>query len=330
MDPLSQGSLGAALAQSGSNRDTIKKAVLFGCFGGLAPDLDILIFSTTDPLLFLEFHRQFTHSLLFIPFGALIVAAATHWLFGKGLRFKQTYLFCLLGYATHGLLDACTTYGTQLLWPITNERYAWNNVSIIDPLFTLPILALVITGVFRKEPWFGRVAVIWAVTYLSFGLLQRDRAEAAGYELARERGHEPLKLEAKPGFANLLLWKTVYETETNYHVDAIRVGFDTVVFPGGKATKLNLDKHFLWLDPESQQAIDIERFRWFSNNYLGLDPNEPNRIIDVRYSVVPNEINALWGIDIQPDQPKDAHVIWVASRQTSPEQTEKLWRMLTE
>ena len=330
MDPLSQGSLGAALAQSGSNRDTIKKAALFGCLGGLAPDLDILIFSTTDPLLFLEFHRQFTHSLLFIPFGALIVAAATHWLFGKGLRFKQTYLFCLLGYATHGMLDACTTYGTQLLWPITNERYAWNNVSIIDPLFTLPIFALVITGLVRKEPWFGRVAMIWAVSYLSFGLVQRDRAEAAGYELARERGHEPLKLEAKPGFANLLLWKTVYETETHYHVDAVRVGFDTVTFSGEKATKLNLDEHLTWLDPESQQAIDIERFRWFSNNYLGLDPIEPNRIIDVRYSVVPNEINALWGIDIQPDQPKDAHVIWVASRQTSPEQTAKLWRMLTE
>ena len=115
MDPLSQGSLGAALAQSGSNPAKIKAATLLGCFGGLAPDLDVFIFSPTDPLLFLEFHRQFTHSLVFIPLGALLVATILHRFLGKGLRFRESYLFCLLGYATHGLLDTCTTYGTQLL-----------------------------------------------------------------------------------------------------------------------------------------------------------------------------------------------------------------------
>ena len=41
MDPISQGSLGAALAQSGSNPEKIKAATLLGCFAGLAPDLDI-------------------------------------------------------------------------------------------------------------------------------------------------------------------------------------------------------------------------------------------------------------------------------------------------
>ena len=47
MDPVSQGSLGAALAQGGSNPEKIKAATLLGCFGGLAPDLDIFIFSPT-------------------------------------------------------------------------------------------------------------------------------------------------------------------------------------------------------------------------------------------------------------------------------------------
>ena len=167
MDPLSQGSLGATLAQSGSNPEKIKAATLLGCFGGLAPDLDILIFSPTDPLLFLEFHRQFTHSLVFIPIGALLVAMVLHQFLGKGLRFRESYLFCLLGYATHGLLDTCTTYGTQLLWPFSSERFAWNNVSIIDPLFTLPIFGLVIFGVYRKQPWFGRAAFAWASSALS-------------------------------------------------------------------------------------------------------------------------------------------------------------------
>lgn len=330
MDPISQGSLGATLAQSGSDKSKIKAATLLGCFGGLAPDLDIFIFSVSDPLLFLEFHRQFTHSLIFIPFGALLVAVVMHRWLGKGLSFKQSYLFCLLGYATHGLLDTCTTYGTQLLWPFTNERFAWNNVSIIDPLFTFPILTLVVIGVYRQQPWFGRSALIWAVLYLSIGIVQRDRAVEAGYQLAAERGHEPIRLEAKPGFANLILWKVVYETQDRFYIDAVRVDTGIKTFIGESAQKLDVPQHFPWLDPGSQQGIDVERFRWFSNNYLALDNDNPNRIIDVRYSVVPNEIDALWAIDLNKSKTVDEHIDWQSLRETDSEKMARWWQMLTE
>ncbi|GIR70652.1 MAG: hypothetical protein CM15mP74_19030 [Halieaceae bacterium] len=36
----------------------------------------------------------------------------------KQLPFKAVFGFAALGFGTHGLLDACTTYGTQLLWPL--------------------------------------------------------------------------------------------------------------------------------------------------------------------------------------------------------------------
>ncbi|MBT5702610.1 MAG: metal-dependent hydrolase, partial [Gammaproteobacteria bacterium] len=249
---------------------------------------------------------------------------------GKGLRFRESYLFCLLGYATHGLLDTCTTYGTQLLWPFSSERFSWNNVSIIDPLFTLPILGLVTFGLYRKKPWFGRVAFAWAIGYLLIGVFQRDRAIAAGHELAAERGHEPIRLDAKPGFANLILWKVVYETQDRFFVDGVRVGLNNKFFPGDNAEKLNLNKHFTWLDPTSQQAKDVERFRWFSNNYLAIDPTKPDRIIDVRYSVVPNEIEALWAIDLDRSKPNNAHIDWITLRTTDSAQTQRWWRMLTE
>ena len=74
MDPISQGTVGAAFAQSTANKNNLLKIAVIGFIAGLAPDLDILIRSSTDPILFLEYHRQFTHSLLFIPLGALIVA----------------------------------------------------------------------------------------------------------------------------------------------------------------------------------------------------------------------------------------------------------------
>ena len=74
MDPISQATVGAAFAQSKANKKNILSISVIGFLAGLAPDLDVLIRSSTDPMLSLEYHRQFTHSLFFIPFGALIVA----------------------------------------------------------------------------------------------------------------------------------------------------------------------------------------------------------------------------------------------------------------
>ena len=114
MDPLSQGTVGAAFAQSIAYKNNIFKIGFIGFLAGLIPDLDVLIQSSTDPILSLEYHRQFTHSLFFIPFGSLIVALLIFPLVKSSMSLKTVYFASLLGYATHGLLDACTSYGTQL------------------------------------------------------------------------------------------------------------------------------------------------------------------------------------------------------------------------
>ncbi len=141
MDPMTQGVLGASVPQAISHKKHMVAATLFGAISGMSPDLDSLIRSDIDPLLHLEFHRQFSHSLFFIPIGSLICALVFYYLLAKRweISFKLTYLFCFLGYATHGLLDSCTSYGTQLLWPFSSERFSWNTISIVDPLFTLPL-----------------------------------------------------------------------------------------------------------------------------------------------------------------------------------------------
>ena len=67
MDPLTQGVVGAALPQATRRKTQVGIAGAFGFVAGMAADLDVLIRSETDPLLFLEYHRQFTHSLIFVP-----------------------------------------------------------------------------------------------------------------------------------------------------------------------------------------------------------------------------------------------------------------------
>ncbi len=316
MDPLSQGVLGVAAAQAASREPQARRAAFIGLVAGLAPDADVFITSATDPLLSLQFHRQFTHALAFIPIGALLAALVLHPLVGRNaLRFRTTYLFCLVGYATHGLLDACTSYGTQLLWPFSDLRVAWNNISIIDPLFTLPILLLMMLGVWRRSPVLARCALLWAVAYLSLGIVQRDRAAAIGHDVAATRGHVAERLSAKPTFANLLVWKIIYESEGMFYVDAVRVGLDSRHYPGTAIAKLDTTRDLPWLQPDSQQARDVERFRWFSGDYLALAGD--NTITDIRYSLVPNEIDGLWGITLSPRAAPHEHVRYASRTLTA-------------
>lgn len=183
MDPITQGALGASLPQSLSNKKQVLLAGILGFLSGMAPDLDVFIRSDQDPLLFLEFHRQFTHSLIFIPIGGLICAAVFFLLFSRWtqLSFKHTYIYCTLGYATHGLLDTCTSYGTQLLWPFTSTRYSWDTISIIDPIFSVPLLILVIAAALSRNPRYALMGLIWAITYQGIGLYQNHRANEAGW-----------------------------------------------------------------------------------------------------------------------------------------------------
>lgn len=330
MDPISQGLLGAAVAQSAAPPEEVRRAGLLGALAGMAPDLDVLIRSSEDPLLFLEYHRQFTHSLAFVPVGALACAGVLFWLVRGRMTFARTYGFCFLGYLTHGLLDACTSYGTQLLWPFSDVRVAWNNVSVVDPLLTLPALVLVGGATLRRRPTLARVALLWIVLYLGFGVVQRERAEMYGEEVARSRAHAVPRgaVLAKPAFGNVLLWKTVYEWRGRYYVDAVRLGTTPRAFYGESVPRLDAARDLPWLRDGSRQAEDLERFRWFSDGYLALDPDRANHVIDVRYSMVPNEIGALWGIQLVPGRPLDAPAAFYTDRRSTPEVRAKLARML--
>jgi inner membrane protein len=300
-----------------------------GALSGMAADLDVLIRSSTDALLFLEYHRQFTHALAFVPFGALVCALALHLPVGRGLRLRETYLFCLLGFATHGLLDACTSYGTALLWPFSAERIAWNLIAVVDPMFTLPVLALLFAAAFRQAPRYAQFALLWALAYLSVGALQHGRAEDTARALAQSRGHVLERLTVKPAFGNLLLWKTVYATDDAFYVDAVRLGRRATLFPGSRAPRLDVSRDLPWLLPGSPLAADVARFRRFSDDWVSaIDRGDGVWVVDIRYSMVPNVIDALWGIRLDPDAAETAHAAFVTNRRTTPAHRRALLEML--
>ena len=330
MDPLSQGTLGAIAPQLIISRKRLGVAALFGLFAGIAPDLDVLIRSEEDPLMVLEYHRQFTHSLIFIPLGGLIIGFLMYWLFGRrwGINFKLSWLICSIGLGTHGLLDACTSYGTVMFWPFSEIRVAWSIISIVDPLFTLPILLFLIFAIIRKSKLLVYMGIFWVIAYLLLATYNRNTALEMVTEIAEERGHKTKKLDVKPSFANIWVWKTIYEYKNIFYVDAVHAGPKRVVFKGSSTPKLNINRDLPWLSMDSQQAKDIERFKWFSMGYVAIEANRPLHIGDIRYSALPEKIASLWSIKLDRNASPDQHIKYVTHRNFRKTNMARLWQMI--
>ena len=329
MDLLTQGLVGGVLAQSLARKNEKKIATLVGVVAGLLADADILIRSSSDPLLNIEYHRHFSHSLVFIPVGAAIATLLLWPFVRRHLSAKRLYLFSLAGYSMSGVLDAFTSYGTHLFWPFSDERVALNIISIVDPVFTLILLATLLTGLRLGHRRVAFAGLVLCMMYLGMGFVQLQRAEQVAEELRDKRGHLAMQSVVKPTLANLLLWRSVYIHEDRIYVDAIRVGlFDAGrVIEGESVARFSLEKDLPQLDESSVLYRDIVRFLSFSDGYVALDPMQANVLGDIRYSMLPVSARPLWGIVIDPDRPQ-VHADYQFFRDSSPSVRETFLNLL--
>jgi inner membrane protein len=329
MDIVTQGLFGATLAQAGAKPNEVRLATLIGFCAPLLADADALIRSSEDPLLFLEFHRYFTHSLVFIPVGALIASLLFWPLLRRRLAFNKIYLYAFLGYASAGFLDACTSYGTHLLWPFNDDRIAWSIISIFDPVFSLALIVAIVVGVVKHQPHAARIGIAFAAAYLALGAIQHDRAESQAHLKAQQRGHITERLIVKPTIGNLLLWRSIYETNGMFYVDAVRVGLpgNGKVFTGDSVKAFDINRDLPQLADQMMVYRDIKRFEFFSDGFLVWHPQRANVVGDLRYAMLPTSIRPLWGIELPLNSP-DEHVTFNTYRDMPDSERKAFFSML--
>ena len=125
-----------------------------------------------------------------------------------------------------------------------------------------------------------------------------------------------------------MLWRSVYLSENSFHVDAVRVGFGPArIYPGGSAPRFDRDRDRPKLPADSVLAIDIERFRKFSEGFVAPDPTRDNVLIDVRYSMLPTSVTPIWGIDLGVGAESE-HARFINYRDRPPNYRQKFIAML--
>ncbi len=297
MDPITHVLLGASLGYAAFGKKLSRTAAVAGGLAAFVPDADVFIRSAADPLLAIEYHRGFTHSLFFAPLGAGLVAGV--WFLRRRWRSQAftLWLCCLGAYVSHCLLDAATSYGTQWLWPFSKARAGWDLISIVDPIFTLALTAGLVVALKQRRRRPAIAALIFAAGYIALGAVQHSRAVAAQHQLAGARGHRRERFEVMPTLANNLVWRALYVHAGNIYSDRIRVGwFSAPTVVPGLSLPLVTAAGLTEAEQARNQRRSFERFHWFSEGWIARKPTDATVLGDMRYSLSTEAFDPIWGI----------------------------------
>ncbi|WP_417667193.1 metal-dependent hydrolase [Roseibium sp.] len=268
MDSLTQFVLGATVSTVclGPKMGARKAAILGGVLGTL-PDLDVFL-PFEDPVDSFVLHRGWTHSLVTHVLVAPLIGEVLVRLV-KSLRDHRwtTWFAVFLCLSTHALLDAMTIYGTRILWPLYKDPVGVGSVFIIDPIYTLPLLGVVIWALARKN-WSRAlargvtVALVFSTGYLALSAGLQAHMEARARTIYEEAGLQPDKVLAIAGPFNTVLWKVIGVEEDAYH------NLYLSLLDGDERPQIYSHPR----NPELSACLDgneaFEKLEWFSRGFF--------------------------------------------------------------
>ena len=219
MDSLTQIVLGAAVGEAVLGKKVGNKAMLYGAIAGTIPDFDTFASHFTDTVTALEIHRGFTHSIVFsVVFAPIFGWLVSRW--EKTASWKNWSWLFFWGFLTHPLLDAHTTWGTQLFWPL-DLRLAYKNIFVIDPLYTLPFLVFVILAMRKKRTSpkrrkLNNLGLIISSAYMLLTLILKGITYQKFTDALQQQNIQYSEIETKPSPFNTILWTANVDTKDAY------------------------------------------------------------------------------------------------------------------
>jgi membrane-bound metal-dependent hydrolase YbcI (DUF457 family) len=204
MDTVTHGLAGWLIARSipekwkGGHPKTVAAVV---SLASVLPDADNAA-SLLGSEIYLRVHRGLSHSL---P-GILAVSLVLALLFARYGKLKDrraVFLLALLGQLSHVVLDLLNSYGTQILQPFTDTRFALDILFIVDLVFTGIIVAGIALS--RANPSRARTALAALAVYVGFAALLHAGARDAVRDAALRDGVQVVSVQALPTLQHIEL-----------------------------------------------------------------------------------------------------------------------------
>lgn len=284
MDTVSHLLIGGAIGQLALGRRAGNVAVAWGAAVSLVPDVDVPIGAMMGDAAALTFHRGITHSLLFVT----LLAPLLGWLLSRlhrrrGAGWRQWSLMVWLVLLSHLVIDAFTSYGIQLFLPFSDHAVALASISVIDPLYTLPLLLTVSALVFFHEHSRWRSGLAWCGVILSSAYLAFTLAHKWWVTSVFETGLEQADIEyerlfVKPTVFNNVLWRGIAEVDDGYWV-----GFHSRLDDGPPEEFVHFERRGERLDPYRDAPV-VQDLLQVSEGYYQMAEQDGDLLFrDLRY-----------------------------------------------
>ena len=223
MDSLTQIVLGAAVGEATLGKKVGNKAMLWGAIAGTIPDLDVIGRSFLDDITALEWHRGISHSLFFSIVASVVLGWLLHRFHRKRKNeatAKQWMFLFFMALVTHPLLDCHTTWGTQFFWPF-DLRIAYNNINVVDPIYTLPFLGLVLAALLtrrgtKKRAKLNRLGLVISSVYMLVTIGLKGLSYHTFKSSLESQGIEYVAISNRPTMFNSILWTANVETKDSF------------------------------------------------------------------------------------------------------------------
>ncbi len=304
MDPITHAALGAAVGHACvGKRLGYRHAVLWGAVAGMFPDIDTFVADmiSEDPLIRLQVHRAITHSLFFAP----VLGSLWGWLLwrrsrdGPATSYWPWLVLITVALWSHPLLDVCTHYGTQLLSPFTDRRFALPAIPVIEPLYTLTLfIGLAVASWLPRRPaqLMTSLALLASTGYLLFGMkLNADAENWARTDLA-SRGIIASEIYAFPTMFQLPLRRLVARTPSDDYIGFVSMAQPCPVRWGRQPRESEAEFAALRATPEARI------FDWFASG-LTTHYRDGRKLIlsDLRYGYTNDARQGFWRLEASLD-----------------------------
>jgi len=220
LDSVTHIVLGAALGELSLGKKLGKKALWVGALANTIPDFDVFVsYFIKDEMAYIKYHRAYTQAIPVQLFMALPLAWIGNHIFEKDIPFGVGYMFWLLGFFTHSMIDCCTTYGTRLWLPFSTVQVAFNNLAIVDIIYMLPFLILFFYLVIGQKESSKRAFWSWSVIgfslfYLGITFFNKFYIHQKFVSSLKEQNIQYDRLSTSPSILNNILWAGIATNDT--------------------------------------------------------------------------------------------------------------------